>query len=627
MHGEDGASAANTDPSSQTAKRDVQGPPASKQEGEVIQQDDKEQQKKDEQAKQQRKLTSAEQAAEALLEKINNTNKQTLLDGLSYEKFIEYIDDVVSKLKNVEEPYKNTFEEFIKKINAEADRKVYDLEGIPSTIKDSAAFSEYYKKGNHTAIKIYFSEKSMREVIKHMYEIENKIEKEKFNEGKKKEKSNEDQEVVSLLNSVLDQPNFDDTPTTDIKKQINKILTGDETIQQSLKDSDKYIFDKNEYGKDSKIPEFVNKCIKNTILNNKQECQNYVPNMIYDSEHLNYFEKQIKTLSKDKLIRIAFNLDVKRYSTGMFENGINWAQHITFLNMKATEEKDKGILFPYISVKYPKSIIGKLMTSTNIEDMKKKDLNIYNYIQQLKKSYIDFVNVLSFTINEKIREEKSNSSIYRNEKGEPLNSTYNSNVVQYHIPYMSRTVPIFPPIYGAPFFGGKFEFKPNNNQSADILEKMINSLISNLNSHNKYLDPKDMAVIQDAIKKMRNLEKYLAELFVTGSNYAQYIQQEKDYNQKQIKLQEINNINKKINDTSNKMITLKQKLEYIINHMYLLQKKEVEKQSEEERIKRQSLGFIFALPQQQKKEEKKKQLSPPLQEKKDDGSSPLNPDE
>ena len=112
---------------------------------------------------------------------------------------------------------------------------------------------------------------------------------------------------------------------------------------------------------------------------------------------------------------------------------------------------------------------------------------------------------------------------------------------------------------------------------------MIKALLESLSAHNKYLNQDDIQLIYTAIDKLRKLETYLGELFVEASNYAETIQKENNMTQQYITINKFKENNKKISETTSKITTLKQKIEYLVNTLYT-QKKEEEEENKTKQL-------------------------------------------
>lgn len=543
---------------------------------------------------------------EILLDKINNkTDKQILLNGLPYETFINDIKEVITSI-TPNPPYKNTFEQFITLLNGkdEANEEIFKINTADPNwvaIQDETTFRAYYTSQSHTAIKNYFTIKIMKILFKDIFSTKDEIQK--FNKAKEEE----EKKKGNLWNSVLPQPNFTDGINNEkIKEKISKILQGQET-EESLKnklDDDK----RKEYTllNDNKtdfntinnplIDEFVTECIDKA---NSQTCPPHVGKILNTDNGvlIEYFESQIKKLPRDKLLRIAKGLDIRVYPpTGLFENEKLWEKHTNFLNvsLKGQNKEVSGILaneFLNYSVKvkiggadvtfpneaYPKNEkydekISDLKTNNTAENAEAMS-HVFNKKQErittIKGNLLGFVKVLSHELNEKKFETEE-----KDKKDRP-NSRFNKDVVQYSILNNYRLIPTNP--YSYFIWGGKFELKPNKNQTADILEKMIKALLESLRAHNKYLNTEDIQLIYTAIDKLRKFETYLGELLVEASNYAENIQKEKDMTQQYITINKIKDNNKKINETTTKIATLKQKIEYLVNTLYTQRKEEENK--------------------------------------------------
>ena len=547
---------------------------------------------------------------EALLEKINNTDKQILLNGLPHETFINDIKDVV---KSFTPPttYKDTFEQFIKLLNGkdEADEEIFTIDQADQNwvnIKDEGTFRTYYTPNSHTSIKKYFTIKTMKIFFKDIFSAKDEIQK--FNKAKEEGKEE------NLLNSVLPQPDFtmngdDDKIKEGIKKilqdpkapeiietlkdKVTKTLKDDKENKKILNDYTLLNDNKTNFNNTPLISDFVKKCIKDA---DSKECLPHVGKMFntkYDIL-IEYFESQIKQLPRDKLLKIAKGLDIRIYPpTGLFENEKLWERHTNFLDVDFTGQKTKveGILaHEFLTYKdthalgtddnvIKTDIKNKLTTGTTQEKKDYNDIIVEKQkrITTIKGYLLEFVKVLSHELNEKKYETDE-----KDEKDRP-NSRFNKDVVQYRILNNSRLYPNNPFYWINPFFGGKFELKPNKNQTADILEKMIKALLESLSAHNKYLNQDDIQLIYTAIDKLRKLETYLGELFVEASNYAETIQKENNMTQQYITINKFKENNKKISETTSKITTLKQKIEYLVNTLYT-QKKEEEEENKTKQL-------------------------------------------
>jgi len=180
------------------------------------------------------------------------------------------------------------------------------------------------------------------------------------------------------------------------------------------------------------------------------------------------------------------------------------------------------------------------------------------------------IKVLSFTLNNKINEEKDminrrykNNSHYIKQSIQP--PTINNDA------YILRTYSPIAPFY---FFGGKYKFNPKDNQAADILRKMFNTLINNLKTQNKYLNTEDINTVNIALDKIKELETKIAELITNGYNF---VQNNTDLTQQKINLDRINT---EIIKTNEKVISLRQKLDVVITKLYNEQIEKVKKTEE-----------------------------------------------
>lgn len=416
--------------------------------------------------------------------------------------------------------------------------------------------------------------------------------------------------------------------TSSIKEQLQRIIKFDDNTSAKKSESTPKTHFYNNFTTNQNIQQFITKCLNNTegTTAKKRDCQQQMFTIFNDMELIKTFEEDIKDLSIESLTRIAKNMNID-YKYDLYESEIDWNKHNNLLYYHRTEDTNKHTLT--LNVTQNKSILNMnnikqliktlkidvegTLTSFSEDDPPKITINTNPYsinvknaagddditvdytitiegndekirqqiltslkdkIEEIKKHILTFVKVISHTLNENLQKE-------REKVNEGYNSIFRYDTVNTILTPNSIMRPTIYYPYLSPFIGGKFEFKPNKNQTADILERMFNMLINNLKAQNKYLIDADIKVIKESIDKLRELESFIAELITNGFNLSQDIKDNKDYNKQQITAKKIldNNIN--IQKTNEKIKTLREKIDYVIGKMYEKEKEEEEKKKKE----------------------------------------------
>jgi len=332
---------------------------------------------------------------------------------------------------------------------------------------------------------------------------------------------------------------------------------------------------------DEQLYDFLHNCIENSDENNKHYCGRVFADN-YDDDVIKSFELILKDLKFDHLRKIAWQLELKQKINGFYESVDEWEKHINFITVnidtKEYKLKDNTItgLFKNEYEKILKNSINgnppndiRNFNELPDDDRKAHYNRINNGINRIK----NFIRVLSYRLNNQIRENMKKENKYSD-----VHSSYIKQSIQpspiHNDAYILRSYSPYIPML---FYGGKYEFKPNNNQAADILKKLFDALVNNLKAQNKYLNEQDKKDVYAALDKIKQLETRIAELITNGYNF---VQNNSDITQQKINLDKINT---EIMKTNEKVVSLRQKIDYIITKLY---NEQIEKDKKDDVVKK-----------------------------------------